>query len=333
MFNQQLKNRFLAQYNEDSAKVYRNSLMKIDEIETQYNKDIFNFTYEELDEALQGITSKTQNGMFRIVSAIRQYMEWANQEGFVKSKMVYSKLLTVSKLNDFIWDDGFLKTLITRDELFLFCDKIENAIDKAIIVLAFEGIDGMGHYEMRSLKKTDVDFDSGIINITTFNKTNRTVVLKDKRSLDVLQEAINQKAIRTNGKNSIRELVETQYILRKSESNNPFNDNVCDENGDNMVTKHYPTQRATRIFKGKYSKDSLTDFEKDPYIFERRLVSLATIFKSGYFDYCKQLEQEKQKELEIEDYKSLCVRFGISKTRAYTYKREYLQFKTLENLR
>lgn len=330
MYNEQLKNRFLEQYsNVKTRKTYSDSLSQINDMEELYNKDIFLFTYEELNEALSGIRTKTSSGAGRIISPIMKYIDFANEEGYVPSKITYTKLFKGEKLEEYISSYALNNSYIKREQLYDICSYLENDMDKAILVMAFEGIDGREHFEMRNLKKQDINLSTGEVEVTNIDGEIRKFVIEDKRSLDILGDTINQTEYKfSNGVELLRAkddfLENTPYLLRRTESRN-----MNTEIDDKRVTPNYLSCKVTTFFKGKKVKKNVNDIP--PYIPNYQFLNITNIFKSGFFDYCTQLEQKKGIKLETKDYQTACERYGINPNNIPSYKKQYLDWKERTN--
>ncbi|WP_027399040.1 phage lytic cycle repressor MrpR family protein [Anaerovorax odorimutans] len=326
MYNESLKNRFLNIYSDDTAKIYKYSLLQISESEEFYKKDIFDFNYDQLDNAFKSIRSKTMSGVRRNVSPILEYIRWANKNGFVKSKIDITNLFMGDKLKDYVWKHAHINSYIYREEMYVICEQLINPIDRAIIVLAFEGIDGKGHFEMINLKYSDIDFQTGKVHVANEKGDIREIVITYKKSLDILKEAQKQNTyLIGNGeanrsKRTEFELTDTPYIIRKINRPNTSKNNE-------LVSSGFIASKATKFFKGK--RDVVTgEFVEIPFVGDCEFLNLQNIFKSGYFDYCMNLENEKG-ELKTQDYKDICIRFGINPNNIQSYKAQYLDWKKI----
>mgnify|MGYP000846721635 CR=1 FL=1 len=326
MYNAELKNRFLEQYsNVKTRKTYSDSLSQINDMEELYDKDVFLFTYEELHEALNGIRTKTSSGAGRIISPIMKYIDFANEEGYVPSKITYTKLFKGKKLEEYISSYALNNSYIVRDELYDICSYLTNDMDKSILVMAFEGIDGREHFEMRNLKKQDINFSTGEVEVTNIDGEIRKITIEDKRSLDILEDTIKETEYKfSNGAELLRAkddiLENTPYLLRRVESK-LSNTEIEDE----RVTSNFLSCKVTVFFKGKKVKKNI--IADPPYVPNYQFLNITNVFKSGFFDYCTQLEQKKGIKLETKDYKTACERYGINPNNIPSYKKQYLDWK------
>lgn len=326
MYNSELKNRFLEQYAPETARVYKDSLSKIEESEEFYEKDIFNFTYEQLDNAFKGISAKTLSGVRRIVSPVLEYIRWANKNGFIKSKIDITDLFSGEKLKSYIWKYANNNSYIFREELYDMCEHLENDVDKALLVIVFEGIKGKEHGEMLNLKYPDIDFTTGKTRVVSIDGEVRFITITDKRSLDILEASRQQTIYKINNgvfsksKREEFELADTPYVIRKMRRNLT----QIGYDDDEKSTIGFILAKVTRIFKGK--RDANGKIIGEPFLLDAQFLNLNTIYKSGFFDFCKTMESKKG-NLVTFDYYNACVRYGINPQLLQDYKSQYLNWK------
>jgi len=325
MYNATLKERFLKTYPEDTAMVYRNSLIQIDEAEQNHDCDCFNFSVDELDAAFKTIRSRSLGGVRTIVSPVLEYIRWANQQGFVKSKIDITPLFNGEKLKEYIWDYASKNRYIYREELYAICDNLINFVDKSILVLVFEGVLGKDYHELTNLKFSDIDFGTGEMILTDVDGVVREVTIAHQKSLDILKECKYETTyLIGNGDVDLKcrmkefDLLETPYVIRKIER--------CAK-GDEMspVSNGFLLQKIIRFFRGKVDNNGFVI--KEPFISDAVFLSLKSIYTSGFFDCCMELEKQKGGTLETEDYKKACIRYGINLSSLQTYKGRYLDWK------
>jgi len=325
MYNQELKERFLLSYPKRSAEIYRDSLTKISKIEEKYQKDVFSFSSEELNNCFDDFKSKTLAGIRRLVTPVKQYIKWANANGFIENKFDFTDLFTDDVLEQYVWKYANQKSYVSRDEIFDFCEGLVNFTDQCILILPLEGIKGEESFEMTHLKFSDIDFSTGRTKVTNIKNQTREFIIEDKRSLDILFAAKNQETyiinngMENNSKVKEFEIEDSPYVIRKMiRSNN--------SNGEGEpVTPNYVLSKAVRFFKGT-KKPFSNEVTEEPFILGAEFLNITNIFKSGFFDYCMKLEKERG-ELETKDYEEVCMRYGVDTKLAYSYKKQYLTWK------
>jgi site-specific recombinase XerD len=334
MYNEELKKRYLSSsiYDSKTQKTYLSDLNRIGESEDYFKKDLFNFTYEQIDEALKGIQFKKQSSVERAVSTYRMYSNWANQNGFVPSKTNLWELYTMEKLSQYVWEYALDNSFITREQLFNdIISKVENPLDYIPTLLTFEGIYGRTMDEMINLKYKDINFKTGVVKLTSNSGEQRSIILKDKRILNLIQDAEMETTYyadngRSEGFNAKSSIIMTPFVIRKTTLKSIIkyasNDGLF--YGNEKVGVMTIEARFARIFRG-YRHPNPNKC-KAPFVEGFSFLNATNIFKSGYFDYCLNIEKEKG-ELEFKDFELACVRYGIRPVLASTYKKQYLNWR------
>lgn len=330
IYNKELKERFLENYNEDTAQTYRNTLYKISESEEFYNKDCFNFNYEQLDNAFKSLQPKTLASARTVVSRVSEYIAWANQNGYVKTKIDISELFNKDKIKEYVWKHAQLRRLISREEVLAYCDDIYNPIDKILLVGLFEGINGKEWSELINLKCSDINFNTGEFKLTDLDGSIRQITITDERVLKIFKEATDQTEYYiNNGEPStayrtVFPLTDSPYVLRKMIRKNI--DESLEAYEDDKISNATLRGKAILIFKGVINPTS-GKVDKEPYLSDARFLNLTNIHISGYYDYCYKLEKEKG-ELSVEDYCLAFKRYGIkNESLVYKYRQQYGNWK------
>ena len=325
MYNAELKNRFLETYSDKTSKTYKDSLMQISESEEARGKDIFSFNYEQLDNAFKSIRTKTLSGARRIISPVLEYIRWANQNGFVKSKIDITNLFMGDKLKNYVWKHAQDNSYIGREEVYELCEYLANDVDKAVLILAFEGIDGREHFDMLNLKYTDINFATGKVKVVNINGEIREVIIEHQQSLDILKASEQQVSYMLsngdspNSRKKEYDLVDTPYVVRKIERKNDSGEN------DEVATVGFLLAKVTRFFKGKRNITT-GELVEEPFLSDCEFLNLTNLFKSGYFDYCMTMEKEYG-ELQTGHFRDACLRFGVNPKNLQSYKAQYLDWK------
>lgn len=152
------KDIFLKENNlsESVIKGYNMVFKKVNHLEEKYNKDLKEFNYEELLNVLPNIKSTSYQSINVKWTLLKKYMEYYDNLDYTK--------ITQEDLKKYIEE----KTLryVTREQLL---DRIEhslnNAQDKAIVMLLFEGVMGKAYNDLLNLKVSDIDFENNCINL------------------------------------------------------------------------------------------------------------------------------------------------------------------------
>ncbi len=332
MYNQTLKERFVANYDTGTAKTYLADLSRISFAEERHQKDLFNFSIEQIDEALKSIQFKKKSSVERAVSTCRMYSEWANQNGFVPAKINLWEIFTTEKLDQYIWQHALKNSYIDREELFTnIIPNIVNPTDYIPILLVFEGVFGKKLDEFINLKYSDINFENGHVTLTRDDGTLRDIIIEDKRVLDLLLEAQTDTVYyKENGysESHIPEstIIITPYVVRKTTRLGITSDSVdMIVEGDEKVGHATVSARFAKVFRGFRHPDA--DKNREPFIDGYEFLNATNIFKSGYFAYCKGLEKKYGRGLMTDDYEDACRRYGIKPSLAISYKVQYVAWK------
>lgn len=318
MYNKELKRKFL----EECLINYEYALKKISEAERFYDKNIFDFTTDELDDAFRSIRSKTLTGVRGVVSPVKIYIDWAIQQGYSKSKVNLVNLLMGENLKKYVSAYAYQNSFIDRNELFAISEKIVNPVDQAMIVLPFEGIFGKDALEMRTLKKENIDIKTGAIKVSDGQNQERIVMIQDRRTLEILKAAISQTEYMASNGESNRsrtyELKESPYLLAAV---NKAKDPV---KTTEMLSSFVLQQKVKLFFKGIRNKQG--EYEEPPYIDGHEFLNLTNLYKSGFFSACYEIEHSKG-SLSSDDYDEVCTRFGVNQKNKGPYELKYKDWK------
>lgn len=348
MYNESLKFQFLTGYvrNDDvaTAKTYMYDLARIKDAEDFYSKDIFNFTYDQLEDTFRSLQAVSFGAINRIASCIRKYIEWAVSKGYVPNKIDIMDFFAGDNLLKYVNKKAIKGSICTREEMYAFCDALVNPIDRIPILLAFEGIKGPDLTEMLTLRYTDIDESTGEVRLTAIftdetrlpngkaveKKTirERTVFLCE-RSIDIIMEAKDENVYyKKNGlaTNMVQtcSIVPSDFVIKKT--NNSNLDGKGDKVRNSEVSQGYVESKVTRIFKPKIGNNGL--IVDDAFITTAPFMNLNNLFKSGIFSMLNDIEQEKG-EISTADYQNVCVRYGLKSDRWAAYKSSYLKYKEI----
>jgi integrase len=291
-FNQEFKEKFLDTLKESTqANFYR--LFKLSfEKEHRLNKDLYKFSKEELFELISNI-SNTPNSADTNSRFISMYLNYCVEQG----KSIENTLSKVSR-NEII-------KLVPEEEFFKFekfngiIDETYNYQDKVALRLIFEGISGKGLEELLNLKISDVNFDTGEVNISGENERKIIVTKIGKNNaIDLIKECIKEnRYYKNNGDYDPKEsrntkeyyeLNETPYIIRSVRKSNT--------NSNEPVPRLTVDRRIREL--GKY--------------FGINGFTASKIKKSGMLWFAKLLIENKFKEYNRDVVKLVAARFGES---------------------
>lgn len=205
-------------YNEDVKKCYLqenegmssyNGLLAIfrasEPYENKLNKDLCNFTYEELIDVLIELNAPSTSSLAVFLSYLRGYINFCILNGESIDGINHTVELTGVNLSQFINQFKRKAAFITRKELEEIAKDILNPMDAVVLLGIFEGLTTK---ELSELRRQDILSNS---------------IVCDERELDMsplflkyAREAANEKYFRNT--NRPRPLEDTPYIIKKSAS-------------------------------------------------------------------------------------------------------------------
>lgn len=153
MYNSSIKDIFIRSYYKEAQKDATNTFNRTSLQEEICNKDIAEFSNEELIETLISMKSPTVNALAKIKTTIKQYTTWASNNGNYTLNDSINQISRQELMNYLDSDYAANRYIKSRDELYVLYKKLANPVDQAILVLLFEGLDGEDMSEIRLLKK------------------------------------------------------------------------------------------------------------------------------------------------------------------------------------
>jgi integrase len=196
--------------------------------EKALNKDLNQFTLEELETILYAFKAKTRNTIETYARIISSYLNWSVQH----NKSMHNPLAEL-KPDDFEKYITNEEQYFTEKQLRRWEDRCTNYQDAVIIRLLFMGVSGKQMSEIRNLKKKDVDIDNRRLRlINTLQADKKGVPIKfteryldiDERTLELIEGAMGENIYaKRNGEmeqiDNIRpytDLVQNDYVVRAS---------------------------------------------------------------------------------------------------------------------
>ena len=285
----------------ETAKNYARILNFANEYEEKRNKDLCEFSFEEIEEILFDFKSNNRNTIESYGRIISSYLNWCIAKG--KSEV---NLLGKLKPDDFAKYLTNEETYYTDKQLRRWEEQCANYQDAVIPRLLFIGVGGKQLSEIRNLKKGDIDtvnYKLKLTNTLEADKEGRPVVFSeryidlDEYTLKLLEGAIAQKIYRKrNGvinqtdSNNIRphtDLVNNDYVIRPSITKT--------DNWNRPADRHVVYRRLQTIeeFLG------LENF------------TAKRIQRSGMIYYAKQIVGE-EKEVNVNTLKLIALRYNNS---------------------
>jgi len=293
IYQREFKNTFLtAKYSPETQEKVIVLFRKIEEFEMFYDKDLYDFNYEELSEVLKSFKITTYRSLQNQVATIDRYIEFAKEhqktEGIGNQAKRFKNRITIESLLD---KDAQDNMIFDQDEIMQMAMYSDNAQDGVILGLLFDGVSHKNEFEeLINLTTDDVDLDNLVINIKSIDGEGKSVDSFD-RKIPISQET----AILIKG--ALEQ--DTKYISVKGET-----------------SRQYKIAEGDRVLRGLRGKDTVKG-----QIVSQRILRIAehndyeylnatNISYSGQLHYARELINEH--ELSINDTLPLVLsRFGI----------------------
>ena len=302
LYNEELKIRFLQEYDEATASKYRYIFVKAKETEEMLNKDIKDFNATEFDSLLYSMESNSKSSIESNTSILKNYIRFCKKNNLISqgiSMIEFDANFAGKGLHKYIKQIAIEKKYPSREEIFEVAESCDNPQDGVILGLIFEGVSTWDNLvEITNLKITDVKENK--ISITSReNAYNRTFEITDELC-NIIEEANSQTLYQFRIKEdstpriTASELIENEYIIRPIKRKS----SASVESPDAQLIR----SRVARL------KDD----------FDNQFLTPSNIMYAGILHYARNLRESLGKELEIEDYKKINLRFGIPKI--YCYK-------------
>lgn len=310
--NPDRKNRFLNEEypNESTKKTYGSLLKQLSKFEQEKDKDLCDFSYSEAVEVMIGLRKKTLRSLDVAQTIIIKYVDWCGKEGYSQTVNNF-KLLNKDDLQNYTHQIAKRISYITRDRLYEKVSDIYNYVDKALLVLLFEGVRGRTEKEntfeeLRNLKMTDVIKEENLI-IVTRNNGDQRVIQVDKRTIDILLSAIKEEEYhKKNGEATgwfaKYPLKKTPYILRTLD--------IERGNGDDKISV------SAINMKFKIIRNNLRLSFLNPTL----------VFQSGLLERCEVIEKQINRPLESIHYKQIFRDLKLDDRQWFTLREMYLFF-------
>jgi integrase len=234
LYNEEIKEKFLSTYdNEQTQKTLRNVFQNSALIENVLEKDIYDFTLDELGKIIENTNPHTKNVARSTGRFISQYISWAIEPPQRLRKNALNPLKGVLQE----WYDNFVdKTKKIHYSYDEFIDLLEdnqmmNGQDQAFLFLIFEGIVGEKFSQIKELKFSDIDWDTNEV----FVKERNEKIKVSEDCIKYLQKAYNQSTYYQFNSNTKefneKELLSSEFIFKnvkspRGQENEPVKINV-----------------------------------------------------------------------------------------------------------
>lgn len=207
LYNPVEKEEFLESIELDDVKhLYNHLFARSKGAEMLYQKDLYAFTLEQLEDVMKNINPATMNSVANSKSRINHYITWAIRHGRRKNN------INPLQGTDRDWGKKFIDSTVKRHlsdvELHDIVEGLHNAQDQALIQCIFEGIMGQGLSEILSMNYKNINWNNNIIKVYNSKDDDwREVTVSDK-CMRYISNAYKQTTYLSEDTETEKELVE-----------------------------------------------------------------------------------------------------------------------------
>jgi integrase len=216
LYNEKVKEEFLSQYdNEQTRKTIRNVFFKTNLLESILEKDLYDFSLEELGKAVantQPITKNVSRSNGRFIS---NYISFCIENRYRKN--------TINPLKGVLpeWYDTFVdkrKLHYSYDEFYELLESLPNGQDQAFLALIWSGVLGEKFSQLTELTHSDIDYE----NNSVYVKERDEWIPIEKELMKFIEKADNEKTYyqynMKNGEMSEKQLLSSVYLFKNVKS-------------------------------------------------------------------------------------------------------------------
>jgi hypothetical protein len=212
LYNEEFKEQYISKFDKESTqKAIRNIFKKSFSTELILEKDLYDFSKEEVENVIRGMIPFDQYMAYDLGNQIARYIDYAITCGRTIAENPISavtpewyKTMVDKKHN-----------LFSEDEIHSLVERLINSQDKAMIALIFEGVTGKLLFELRNIKLSDVN---EVLNLVTLRNDVGEIIRIIKVTdwcMVQIKSAFSDIYYQTLKDNSEKQLVEfNDYLFR-----------------------------------------------------------------------------------------------------------------------
>jgi site-specific recombinase XerD len=316
IYNSEIKEKYLSTLPDNTANVFRFAFYRSFDTEDVVGKDLYNFTTDEIKDALINADHSTFNSIKLTMNVFESYIKWASKEGLVYSNIQIADTITNDELKSYI--DKTKKIFFSYEEIREMTDHMANAQDSAILICLFEGIGGSGLSELSNLHYYDIDWIKNSVQLKDDKFGKRAIVVSEE-CLKLIKSAYYQSEYLSNngeatGKTPRLDIVQSDYIFKNTKTRNTKTTHGVDKH-----TFYRRISVASRHYEYKY-------------------LTAKNVEKSGMIYHAKELYLKTGK-LEKEELALIAEKFGVRKVTMNGYKiynysilRQFINSESIKSL-
>lgn len=172
MYNSERKLRFIEE-KESRTIVSKGFLKRKFELSSVYEeekgKDLCQFTAYEIMDMYRGMNIYSHNSIIVMHSVYTQYVNWCIANNLVDDAQNHFMEIRSNTLGDYLNYVVAKKRIVSKAQVYEWCDELPNASDAFIILCLFEGIKGKEYSYIVNAKISDFDLESCEIRVPDGN--------------------------------------------------------------------------------------------------------------------------------------------------------------------
>lgn len=325
LYNADQKERYLKDLGHATKLAYTRVLKRAAIMERKLNKDIYDFSLEEISQFFYLLKATKLSSLRQAGSVINNYIGWA-----IEQDLRQDNINPLNAVTSFAWYSQFIddsqQSLFSEEDIGNVVDGCLNFQDKAIVQAIFEGIMGKTNSELLNMKMEHITGSEDEYKITLYN--DKSAGVKESREINISDFLYNilriankeDRYIKNNGvlkpniKSDSNELINNDYIIR-SAVNSGIKQGI-----DEPASIYLVNMRLAKIAEW-HSLPQLT---------------IVNLRNSGMLKMARDLYKKRNK-LEAEEYAEIFDHFNIKKDKLGQYqygsmRSEFLNIPTIEKV-
>lgn len=205
-------------YDKETIRNFENFMYRIRSFEIQYTepKLINEYNYEELIVFLKTLGSSSKESLVSYMNMIKRFFLFCVNQGKMDDSIDFTRTIDYKTLERCVDKRKNKHRYITEKAFKEVVNGLVNDVDKALLMLIFEGVAGKENSEIINLKKEDIDFDNNILNIYLEDNTVKQVSISDELA-SILERVVETEIMYYgNDYKRVDTLIGSEYVFRPS---------------------------------------------------------------------------------------------------------------------
>ena len=168
MYNEDLKKRYITEKNElvTIDKYYLpNIFKKTEPFENLLNKDLCNFTTEEIESMIKLCGFTSYNMITTFISTCSIYTNWCMNQGMVLDSQNHFLEIRPEQYSLLVNKAIYEMRTVDRDQIERWINELPNPSDRFVFLGVFEGIKGKEYSEFVDIVRDDINLDKSTIRL------------------------------------------------------------------------------------------------------------------------------------------------------------------------